>query len=116
MSRFWKSCFCQSCRRASGAPSVAWFTVSVGDYRLLSGTPQAHRSSPLVTRTFCPTCGTTLTYQHDESAAEIDLTTATLDEPDAAAPLAEIWLAHKLGWAASDDGLPRFAQERPAGA
>src|SRR5687767_1487922 len=86
------TCFCQSCRRASGAASVAWFTVPVRQHSWLAGQAASHRSSADVVRTFCPRCGTPLSYQHSDSPDDIELTSATLDEPEAMPPTEEIWL------------------------
>ena len=103
-------CFCRSCRLAGGAPSVAWFVVNVDQYTLLSGRPATFQSSPPVTRTFCPTCGTPLAYRHTDDRNAIELTTATLDDPQRFPPTREIWHSHRVAWAASDPAIPHFAQ------
>jgi hypothetical protein len=105
------TCFCRSCRRASGAASVAWFVVSLGQFRWLAAEPRAHRSSAPVTRSFCGQCGTPLAYQHTDRPDDIELTTATLDDPEAIPPEEEIWLDHKVGWAMSDGRLPHFSED-----
>ncbi len=107
------TCFCQSCRRASGAASVSWFVVKLNQFAWLSGQAQAYRSSAPVTRAFCPTCGTPLSYQHSARPDDIELTTATLDQPEAVPPDEEIWLSHKVAWAASDPQLRHFSEENP---
>lgn len=106
-------CFCRSCRRASGAPAVAWFVVHTPQYQLLAGKPAAHCSSEPVIRTFCPQCGTPLSYQNSARPAEIDITTVTLDEPEIIPPAEEIWLSHKISWSMSDRELPHFSEENP---
>ncbi len=83
-------CHCTLCRRTAGAPSVAWFTVALPGFRFLRGQPTNYRSSDVATRQFCGVCGTQLTFQHDDRRHEIDITTASLDDPDAAAPLVDI--------------------------
>lgn len=103
-------CHCRSCRLASGAPSVAWFVVSLRQFELVAGDLSTFRSSSQVTRAFCRRCGTQLTYRHDDSPDHIELTTATLDEPAAFPPVREIWLSHKVSWAASDPSLNRHLQ------
>src|SRR5262252_4014197 len=75
-------CYCNSCRRASGAPSVAWVAFQAVDFAFVASQPASFRSSPPVVRTFCGKCGTPLTYQHDETPATIDVMTATLDSPE----------------------------------
>jgi hypothetical protein len=52
-----------------------------------------------------------LTYQHADDPDAIELTTATLDEPECMPPTKEIWHSHRLPWAASDGALVHFAQE-----
>jgi hypothetical protein len=92
------NCHCRSCRRASGAPVVAWITVLGSHLSILSGAPALFHSSPGVTRQFCSRCGTALTYQSDRHPDTIDITTASLDDPDGYPPQTEVWLAHRLDW------------------
>jgi hypothetical protein len=101
-------CHCHSCRRASGAPSVAWAVFATADFAFGTGRPITFRSSPPVVRTFCGKCGTPLTYQHDESPGTIDVTTASLDFPERFAPMREIWLDDKLAWEPVNEALPHF--------
>jgi len=101
-------CHCVSCRRASGAPAVAWIVVRALDFAFVAGLPVGYRSSQPVVRTFCGRCGTPLTYQHDDSPETIDITTATLDAPGRFAPTREIWLEHRIAWEPVIEALPHF--------
>ena len=101
-------CFCRSCRLASGAPSVAWIVVQLDRFELLRGTLATIRSSSDVTRSFCARCGTPIAYQHTDDPHAIELTTATLDDPQRFPPTWEIWHRHRVAWAASDASLPHF--------
>jgi hypothetical protein len=58
-------CHCVSCRRTSGAQSVAWLTFPHRKFSFVHGEPADYRSSDEVSRTFCQSCGTSLTYRHD---------------------------------------------------
>ena len=109
------SCHCRSCRLAAGAPSVAWITVKRDDFALIAGDAARFRSSPSVVRTFCAKCGTPLTYQHDHDPRTIDVTTATLDQPDAFPPTREIWLEDKLAWEPLNEQLPHFRRSSSQG-
>jgi len=104
-------CFCRSCRLAGGASSVAWFVVNIDQYTLLSGQPATFQSSPPVTRSFCAKCGTSLAYQHTDDRNAIELTTATLDDPQRFPPTREIWHSQRVAWAASNATIPHFMQE-----
>ena len=101
-------CHCRSCRLAAGAPSVAWIVVRRSEFMIVSGEPVRFRSSMSVVRTFCGKCGTPLTYQNDDSPGTIDVTTATLDLPEAFPPTREIWLEHKLAWERANENLQQF--------
>ena len=45
-----------------------------------------------------------------ESADTIDVTTATLDYPDAFAPTRHVWLEHKIAWENVDSALPQYRE------
>lgn len=113
-------CHCGLCRRASGAAFVTWTTVPVSAFRWTRGTPAAFRSSSWATRHFCAACGTQLTFRVDAPAERtdgtLDVTSASLDQPEAAAPAAHIWLSARLEWVVlPDDGLARFDEDLPSG-
>lgn len=107
------ACHCRSCRLASGATPVAWVVFPVERYTLLSGQLSEHRSTPPVRRSFCARCGTPIAYQHDDALHEIELTTATLDEPERFPPRYEIWHEDKLSWAVADPRLPHHDRDPP---
>jgi len=101
-------CHCFSCRRAAGAPSVAWAVIPAEGFAFTAGGPARFASSPGVERTHCARCGTSLTFQ---SATDcIDVTVASLDDPEALTPDHEIWLAHRLSWQAVDPRRPGHAE------
>ncbi|HEX9172163.1 MAG TPA: GFA family protein [Telluria sp.] len=108
-------CHCELCRRTTGAPCVAWFSVPSGDFVLLSGTPTRFRSSIHATRTFCPACGTGLTFVDDATPGETDITTCSLDEPGKVPPQDHTFTSSKLAWLKLDDGLPQCRRSRSEG-
>jgi len=79
--------------------AVAWVTFPAERFAWVRGTPAEFASSPGVRRTFCGRCGTSLTYRSDERADEIDVTTASLDDPEAFPPEKEVFAEQKLSWA-----------------
>lgn len=107
-------CHCSICRRTAGAPFVAWFSVLPSEFRFLQGTPARYRSSDKATRTFCPRCGTQLTFQHDDRLEEIDVTTCSLDDPELVRPRDHSRISSKLGWVKLGDGLPEYREARNA--
>jgi hypothetical protein len=104
-------CHCRSCRRASGAPAVSWFVVSRAQFKLESGVLAIYQSSKPVHRGFCQKCGTQLTYQHESAPDNIELTTASLDEPERLQPTMEIWLSLKLPWVTVNANLEHHSED-----
>lgn len=104
-------CHCRDCRRAVGATAVAWFTVPAVALRLLAGRPRSFGSSPGVTRAFCPDCGTSLFYTK-APGTEVDVATASLDDPDAVPPKDHVHTAARPRWVALPGDLPAFAGGR----
>lgn len=106
-------CHCSMCRRSAGAPMVAWFSVPRTAFRFVGGAPTRFASSAGATRSFCPRCGTPLTLESNNYPGEIDVTTASLDDPEAVPPADHTQAATKLRWVRLADGLPCHAGTRP---
>ena len=104
-------CHCASCRLASGAPFVTWFTVWALELEW-QGEIRHYQSSMGVQRGFCPRCGTTLSYRHEASPDEIDLTAATLNDPEQLEPEDHSWTQDMLGWMRMLPLLPRHRRHR----
>jgi len=85
------------------APSVAWISVSRGAVDFTAEEPARYiyerEEARTVARAFCGQCGSRLTYDagsgHHES---IEVTTASLDDPEAFPPENESWIEEKLSW------------------
>jgi hypothetical protein len=107
-------CHCESCRRASGAHVVAWLTVRAAALHFTQGSPRDFASSQPVRRTFCPECGSPLTYRHQDSGDCVDVTVATLDDPSAVAPEYHVWMEDAVRWEPACDGLPRYRTSHSA--
>ncbi len=104
-------CHCSDCRKSAGAPVVAWAAFATPDFALTSGTPTAYNSSGAAFRHFCPTCGSGVYYVNEEVLPGlVDIQVATLDDPDALKPQAQIQVAERVGWMESASDLPEFAR------
>jgi hypothetical protein len=108
-------CHCRTCRRSSGAPAMAWTTFRRADFAWTRGAPLEHASSPPVRRGFCGACGSSLTYRSEHEPDTLDVTTASLDDPEGLALEDHIWTADGLSWMQVDDGLPHFRRRRQDG-
>lgn len=104
-------CHCESCRRASGAHAVGWFTVKPGDLAYAAALPREFESSPGVYRAFCGECGSPLTYRSSRRPGEIDVTICSLDRPGDVTPADHLWMQDAPAWDRPADGLP----QRPGG-
>ena len=103
-------CHCESCRRATGGPSLAWVIFDEDKVEIVRGALAIHASSPGVERGFCARCGSSLSYARANRPGLFDLTTASLDDPEAFPPDKEIWLEEKLSGEAANPRLPGFAR------
>jgi hypothetical protein len=105
-------CHCSICRRTTGAPFVAWFTVKRADLRLVRGTLTRLRSTPAAVRSFCPLCGTQIAFENSALPDEIDVTTCSLDDPHRVPPTDHTFIADKVAWVKLCDGLPQHPAKR----
>ena len=87
---------------------VAWGLVARDQVRI-EGETREYRSSEHGRRHFCPVCGTSLFYTSEQIfPGQIDVQIATLDDPDAIKPDAQIQVAERIGWMARAHELPQF--------
>ena len=101
-------CHCGDCRKASGAPAVAW-AMAATDQVTITGEPLTYASSEHGRRLFCGACGTSLFYTNDVVfPGMIDVQSATLDDPDAIPLQAQIQTAERIGWMTHLGDLPEF--------
>lgn len=106
------NCHCSLCRRASGAPFVAWFTVPLAGFTIVSGKLQSYRSSPKAKRGFCAACGTQVTFAFDALPDRVDVTTCSLDDPNLVPPRDNIYTSTTPSWVKLADGLPSYRDAR----
>jgi hypothetical protein len=105
-------CHCETCREVSSAPFVAWVTFRRSDFEFTTGAPAELHSSANVVRTYCTQCGTALGYTNMRSLDEIDITTCSLDDPNASPPTRHEWVSEALPWIKMCDGLPLYPQSK----
>jgi hypothetical protein len=106
-------CHCSICRKTTGAPLVAWFSVPREQFKFVRGEPSRFKSTLQATRSFCPQCATQLTFEHTDRAEYVDITTCSLDDTDAAAPKEHIFTRSRLPWIKLCDQLPEYAKYPP---
>lgn len=102
-------CHCSDCRRAAGAPFMAWAEYPDAALKVTHGTPKTRNSSGTAMRSFCPECGTGLFYRNSAllpGLVEVQL--ATLDDAATLQPSMQIQAAERLDWMADLATIPSF--------
>lgn len=91
-------CHCRSCRLATGGPVAAFADLAPGQFAWIRGEAAFFASSPGVRRSFCPTCGSSLTYESKDLPGEVHVLSATLDTPEAVPPTEEVFTEERIAW------------------
>ena len=87
---------------------VAWGLIELEDLTV-EGETREYASSEHGRRHFCPNCGTSLFYTSDVYfPGQIDVQTATLDDPDAIPPDTQVQVAERIGWVKHIGEMPEF--------
>lgn len=100
-------CHCESCRRAASAPVVAWMGFAP-EQVVWTGNRTLYKSSDIATRSFCPTCGSQMSFESARWPGEVHLYGVSLDDPKAFVPELHCHTAEHLGWLQISDDLPRY--------
>ena len=106
-------CHCRMCQRATGAPVVPWLTVASAALAWTRAAPAVYRSSAKAERLFCARCGSQLVFREIALPDHLDVTLASLDDPEAVRPSHHIWTASRIGWFETADDLPRYPDGGP---
>ncbi|HEX6011661.1 MAG TPA: GFA family protein, partial [Geminicoccaceae bacterium] len=70
------------CRRAVGSPINLWVGYRKDQFRLTRGKPKGFSKTKGVVRTFCPECGTSISYLDEGLGDELYVTIGFLDRPE----------------------------------
>lgn len=108
-------CHCKSCQRASGAAVLPYAGFAAESFEIVQGEPVRFGSSPGVTRSFCPGCGSPLTYEAERYPGEVHITLGSLDEPGAFTPTAHVWTEDRVASLDFSDGLPHYPRGSAGG-
>jgi hypothetical protein len=106
-------CHCSMCRRANAAPAVAWAMYMESSVEFANGGLKTFESSPGCRRSFCPNCGSQISFTADYIPGLIDITIGSLDDPNLIAPSLHYWESRRLSWLHLRDELPRHPEFPP---
>ncbi len=102
------NCHCSICRRAGGAPFVAWQTLNSAEVSFEAAAPKYRHSTENGRRGFCPDCGTQLFFVFVDEPELIYSTVASHDRPNQTPPRVDLYEADRLDWVVRDEALDRF--------
>ena len=105
---FTEFCHCGTCRKATGAPVMAWAGIQANAFEFTAGALTDFASSPGVSRKFCGACGTSLSIHIQDFPEEIYVSVSAFDDPETVRPEAHIWTSEQPQWVKMADDLPRY--------
>lgn len=105
-------CHCRKCQLSSGSPIMAWVTFPKNKI-ITTGNPKKFHSSTKAIRSFCSSCGTSLFFEYTEGPDDVDISIASLDNPELIIPTYHIWTSSQIPWIKIDDSYPRFEDDGP---
>ena len=110
-------CQCNRCRMASGTGHSSFLAVQEADLNL-SGDLTFHEapadSGNIVSRGFCPTCGSPIMARNSGWLGVVGLIASCLDDPEVFKPQVVAYRACAASWDKMDPALPAFEAMPPA--
>jgi len=105
-------CHCSMCRKAHGAAFATFARVPAAAFRITAGADlvKRYQSSDPVTRSFCGTCGSNLTFVFAGMPEHLWVAAGSFDEDPGVRPSAHIFVASKAPWYEITDQLKQFGE------
>ncbi len=105
-------CHCEDCRKASGAPAVAWTFFRAGALRWTKGEGKMIEFAERE-RTFCGDCGTPLMF-YDATLPDIfEVSTCSMDRCGELVPNDQCWMEDAVEWSCRFSDLPSYERTAP---
>ena len=105
-------CHCSDCRRASGAPFVAWTFFRSGTLSWTAGRPKMFNFAGRE-RSFCGDCGTPLVFFDPGIPEWFEVSTCSFDDPKPHQPVDECWTGDRIPWLETIGKLPGYDANAP---
>ena len=96
--KFVSRCHCDSCRRTTGGAYSTWVGFGGEALSWTTETPAFYASSTGVKRSFCPSCGTSLSFAGEKWPDEIHFLIGAFDDPRAFTPTSDYLKEEALDW------------------
>lgn len=104
-------CHCEDCRRSSGAGHCSHLGVPEASVTLsgvTTGYARPADSGNVITRHFCPTCGSALYSTNSGMPGLLFLRASSLDDLEVFKPQMHVYASRAASWDRREDGLPSF--------
>jgi hypothetical protein len=98
-------CHCADCRKASGAPVSAFVGFATQSVKFSGEKPATHINGE-VTRSFCPVCGSPISYFDRRIPGRVYFMLGAMDAPENYRPTVHAYVSEKLPYVHMPDGLP----------
>ncbi len=105
-------CHCVDCRKSSGTGHCTHVAISEAAVTLsgeLRGYGHPADSGNIVTRYFCPQCGSAIHSTNSAMAGMVFLRASALDDLNAVTPQMVVYASRAPQWDTTDSALPTFA-------
>ena len=109
-------CQCEDCRRSSGSGHCGHMGAPEAGLTLsgaLSSYARAADSGHVVTRSFCPVCGSPILSRNEAMPGMVFLRASSLDDLEVFKPAMVVYASRGASWDAVGQGLPRFETMPP---
>ncbi|GAM99438.1 gfa-like protein [alpha proteobacterium U9-1i] len=91
-------CHCRMCQKATGGLFAALAGAPKAEFAWTQGEPAVFASSNLATRTYCPDCGTPLSFAYNLPEARFYVTMGSLDAPEDYPIVMQYGVESRLPW------------------
>jgi hypothetical protein len=111
-------CHCTRCQRRTGTAASAQARIARGSLRIVQGEEllRAHEPDDGFAKVFCSACGSSMWSRHPEDLEVISVRLGTFDDDPGIRPAYRQYVAYAAPWEQiPEDGLPRYAENRPPG-
>lgn len=106
-------CYCEDCRRTSATAHATHVMVPEESFTMtgdVRGYDRPADSGNIVSRKFCPTCGSAVFSTNSAMPGFTFVRASSLDDLDAVTPGAVVYASRAPHWDPADPALPAFAE------
>ncbi len=108
-------CHCNDCKKATGSAYSLTMEANLETLNILSGHLKEYikksDNGNIMTREFCPECGSVLFIKVKNYPNLIWINAGNLDDSEEIKPSQQIWTKRRVSWAHIDEALPSKVED-----